>query len=275
MAKAATGSACSGTTGEGPSLTVDERMAGLEAVLAAGIPAAQVLPGTGCAALPDTVRLTRHAIDHGCCNVLVMPPFFFKDVSDSGVVDLYSRIIEGVGSSDLRIYIYNFPAMTAASGSARTPSPGCIEAYPSTIAGVKDSSGDWDYVTALLKRFPGTAVFTGWETLLPPSAGGRRIGEHLGPGQRDPGSAPPALRPDGRNPPKTNCWPGVSGLVDEVVKYPSIPAIKALAANLREWPAWRNMRPPLAELDAGSERRLVQAFEKTLQETEAVVLSGC
>ena len=262
-----------GTTGEGPALSVEERMAGLEGVLAAGVAPAEILPGTGCAALPDTVRLTRHAVGHGCCNVLLMPPFFFKDVSDSGVVDLYSRIVEDVGSSDLRIYIYNFPGITGVW--VREEAIARLKvAYPAIIAGVKDSSGDWDYVTALRKRFPDIALFTGWETLVPRllAAGGSGCISGLAnviPGllrqlyEQRPGSAEDPL------------LAGVTRLVEEVQEHPTIPAIKTLAANLLDRPAWRNMRPPLVRLDTPSERRLIPAFEKTMQETEAVVLSRC
>jgi 4-hydroxy-tetrahydrodipicolinate synthase len=74
-----------GTTGEGPSFSVAERIAGLEGLLAAGIPPAKIVAATGCPALPDSVALTRHAVNVGCAGALVLPPFFFKDVTDEGV----------------------------------------------------------------------------------------------------------------------------------------------------------------------------------------------
>lgn len=256
-----------GTTGEGPALTAEERMAGLEAVIEGGVPAAGILPGTGCAAVPDAVRLTRHAVAHGCANVLVMPPFFFKDVSDEGVVAAYSRIIEGVGEPALRIIIYNFPAVTGV-WVRETVIARLRETYPGTIVGVKDSSGDWGYVTALLDRFPDLAVFTGWETLLPRliAAGGSGNISGLAnviPGMlRDLYDRHPAA-------PDDPVLAGVTRLVEATVKYPVIPAIKALAANLRRSAAWRNMRPPLVPLTPESERSLLAAFEDAMRGAKA------
>nr|MBC8157988.1 dihydrodipicolinate synthase family protein [Alphaproteobacteria bacterium] len=154
-----------GTPGEGPAFTAEERMTALEAVIGDGVAAQSILPGTGCVALPDTIRLTRHAIGLGCTNILLMPPFFFKEPTDEGVFAHYKSVIEGVNNANLRIYIYNFPAVTGVWIRPHVVER-LIAKFPGTIAGVKDSSGDWDYVDALL-AIPGLAVFSGWEALLP------------------------------------------------------------------------------------------------------------
>lgn len=255
-----------GTTGEGPALTVDERIAGLEAVLAGGVAPSCVLPGTGCAAIPDTVRLTRHASGLGCQTVLVMPPFFFKDVGDEGVIAFYSTLIERVGDPALRIVIYNFPAVTGV-WVRETAIARLAEAFPGVIAGVKDSSGDWSYVSALLERFPSLAIFTGWETLVPKLVAAGGAGNISGLANIIPG----LLRrlydtqptPDG-----DPVLSGITRLVEAVSQNPVIPAIKAAAATLREWPSWRNMRAPLVPISTEAERSLITVLRQVLDETD-------
>lgn len=255
-----------GTTGEGPALTADERTKGLEAVLAGGIAPHHVLPGTGCAAIPDAMRLTRHAAGLGCKTVLVMPPFFFKDVSDDGVFAFYSALIENVGDPALRVIIYNFPAVTGVwvreAVIARL-----MAAHPGVIVGVKDSSGDWAYVTALLRRFPGMAVFTGWETLVPKLVAAGGAGNISGMANVIPGLLRRLYdeRPAAADDPLLL---KVTGLVEAVCKHSVISALKAVAATLREWPSWRNMRAPLVPLSPEVERSLVAAFRRTLDETD-------
>lgn len=250
-----------GTTGEGPAFTAEERMAALEAVIAAGVKPEKILPGTGCVALPDTIRLTRHALRLGCTNVLLMPPFFFKEPSDEGVFALYKNVIEGVNETSLRVYIYNFPAVTGVWIHAHIVERLTSE-FPGTIAGVKDSSGDWDYVNALL-AISGLAVFSGWEAYLPRllAAGGSGnisgLANVIAPTLRHIYDTPPAD-------PDHPLMVGISELVAAVVKQPVIPAIRALAANLRNDPSWRTIRPPLSPLDAQSEAMLMSAFEKAM-----------
>ena len=255
-----------GTTGEGPAFTARERKQGLEAVLASGVPAAKILPGTGCASNTDTIDLTRHAVECGCENILLMPPFFFKDVTDDGVFSFYSGIIEAAGSPDLRIYIYNFPEVTGVwirPGVVRR----LVAEYGATIAGIKDSSGDWDYVTEMLAT-PGLAVFTGWETLVPEllAVGGNGNISGLA------NVVPPILRRLFDERPTDSDHPllsGVTDLVDAFADLPVGPGIRALAATLRKWPAWRNMRPPLTPLDSASERELLAAFDRITGEITA------
>lgn len=248
-----------GTTGEGPAFSVRERKEGLEAVLAAGVPAAKILPGTGCAAPGDTVDLTRHALECGCENVLVMPPFFFKDVSDQGVFRFYAHVIEAARSDTLRVYIYNFPEVTGVWIRPNVVER-LIAGYGPVIAGVKDSSGDWDYVNAVLE-LPGLAVFSGWETYLPRllAMGGKGNVSGLA------NVIPSILRRLFDERPADPADPllsGVTRLVEEFDGLPVGPGIRALAATLRKWPAWRNMRPPLEPLDGPSERRLLVAFDR-------------
>jgi 4-hydroxy-tetrahydrodipicolinate synthase len=160
LANGCDGLAILGTTGEANSFSVAERIAIMESLVEAGIPASVMMPGTGCCAIPDTVTLTKRAVELGAAGVLALPPFYYKGVSDDGLVAAFSDVIERVGDDRLRLYVYHFPQM------AGVPIPlGVIEEllkrYPNTVAGMKDSSGDFDNMAGAAKAFPGFEVFSG------------------------------------------------------------------------------------------------------------------
>ena len=244
-----------GTTGEGQSFSVAERRAGLEALVEAGIAPGRILPATGCAALPDTVELTRHAIALGCAGALVLPPFFFKEVTDDGLFGSYAALIDAVADPRLALYLYHIPQITAVPvpaqviGRLRT-------AYPGVVAGLKDSAGVLEHTRAVLARFPDLAVFVGHEPHLPAmlAAGGagticgianlfpllvRRL--HDGAGTPDGDAALATIRQ----------------FIAIAFDYPPMPAFKALQAHLTRDDAWARVRPPLSPLSAADGRAML------------------
>ncbi len=154
-----------GTTGEANSLSVDERLESLEAVVADGIPPHALLPGTGACALPDAVRLTRGALELGVRDVLVLPPFYYKDVSDDGLFRFFAELLERVGDDRLQLFLYNFVRM-AGVGFSLALIERLVGAFPSAVAGTKDSDGDPARIERVCREFPQLAVFTGAEDLL-------------------------------------------------------------------------------------------------------------
>jgi 4-hydroxy-tetrahydrodipicolinate synthase len=167
LANGCSGLAVFGTNSEANSLSLDERMRLLESLVEGGVPPEKLMPGTGCSALPDSVRLTAQAVELGCAGVLMLPPFYYKGVSDEGLYNSYGEVIQRVGNARLRIYLYHIPSV---SGVPITL--GLIErllsTYPQTIAGIKDSSNDWSHTQKLLDAFRGIdfGVFAGSETFL-------------------------------------------------------------------------------------------------------------
>ena len=161
----ANGLAIFGTTSEANSMSPAERMALLDRLIEAGIPAEKLMPGTGACAMTDAVALMRHAVGHGCGGVLMLPPFYYKPVSDDGIFAFVSGVIDKVGSSALRVYLYHIPPV-AVVGYSLDLVGRFIKAYPQTVVGLKDSSGDWNNTAALLDRYPGFAVFPGSEVFL-------------------------------------------------------------------------------------------------------------
>ena len=107
MLSQSVGLAIFGTNSEGNSLSTDEKIELMDRLVDAGINTNKMMPGTGCCALTETVKLTAHAISLGCGGVLMLPPFFYKNVSDEGLYATYAEVIQRVGSSKLKIYLYH------------------------------------------------------------------------------------------------------------------------------------------------------------------------
>src|SRR5229473_2264705 len=159
------GLAIFGTTSEANSMAPGERMELLDQLIEAGIPAQKLMPGTGACAMTDSVSLVRHAVDHGCGGVLMLPPFYYKGVSDDGIFAFISGVIDRVGSPALRLFLYHIPPM-AVVGYSLDLVGRLITAYPEIVVGLKDSSGDWNNTAALIERYPGFSVFPGSEVFL-------------------------------------------------------------------------------------------------------------
>lgn len=154
-----------GTTGEGNSFSVSERMAAVDSLVEGGIAPTQLLVGTGCCALPDTVELTQHALARGVESVLVLPPFYYKTASDQGIFDTFAKLIEAVGDSRLKIILYHFPKMAVVSFSLELIAK-LADSFPQQIVGIKDSTGDKEHTQMLNERFPTLDVYAGSEMFL-------------------------------------------------------------------------------------------------------------
>jgi 4-hydroxy-tetrahydrodipicolinate synthase len=161
------GIAMLGTTGEANSFSARERQALLEAVVQGGIAPDRLLPGTGVAAFTETVELTRHALSLGVTTMVMLPPFYYKNVTDDGVFAAYSEVVQRVADPRLRVVLYHIPQFSAVPIShaliARLRA-----AYPTIFTGIKDSAGDLANMIAMVERFPGFSVLAGADPLLLP-----------------------------------------------------------------------------------------------------------
>jgi 4-hydroxy-tetrahydrodipicolinate synthase len=154
-----------GTTGEGNSFSLRQRLQILEAVAGSGIAMSRFIFGTGSCALADAVELTRASVAANAAGVLVLPPFYYKEPSEEGLARFYSELIERVGNDRLRVYLYHFPRLSTVPITAALVKR-LLATYPRIIAGLKDSSGDWSFSAGLLNQFPGFGVFSGSEGFL-------------------------------------------------------------------------------------------------------------
>jgi 4-hydroxy-tetrahydrodipicolinate synthase len=256
------GLAVFGTNSEANSLSIDEKKALLDTLLGAGIPADRLMPGTGCAALTDSVELTRHAISLGCNRVLMLPPFYYKGVSDEGLFRSYAEIIEQVGTDALRIYLYHIPPVSQVPLSLELIER-LLNAYPQVIAGVKDSSGDWSNTQGMLERFGprGFDVFAGSETFLLATMRAGGAGCITATGNVNPAAIVELYR-NWRAADADARQKALDATRAAFAKFPMIPALKAAIGIYTNEPEWGTVRPPLVAL--GTDQR--SALESALRD---------
>jgi 4-hydroxy-tetrahydrodipicolinate synthase len=256
------GLAVFGTNSEANSLAVGERMELLERLVEAGVDPARLMPGTGTCALTDTVRLTAHAVGLGCAGVLMLPPFYYKGVSDEGLYRSFAEIVERVGDARLRVYLYHIPPVSQVPISLALIER-LLAAYPGAIAGVKDSSGDWPNTKAMLDRFApqGFDVFAGSESFLLANLrhGGRgciSATANVNP------AAIHALYAGWRGADADAMQARLDAVRATFQKYPMIPALKQAIAHWGDDPEWSRVRPPLVELTAAQRDALVTELDR-------------
>jgi 4-hydroxy-tetrahydrodipicolinate synthase len=143
------GLAVFGTNSEANSLSMDERAMLLDELVAAGVDPSRMMPGTGCCSITETVKLTKQAVGNGCAGVLMLPPFYYKDVGEEGLYRYFSEVVQRVGDARLKIYLYHIPPV-AVVGITTGLVERLLAAYPNAIAGMKDSSGDWNNTKTFL-----------------------------------------------------------------------------------------------------------------------------
>ena len=254
------GLAIFGTTSEANSMSPAERMTLLDQLIEAGIPAQKLMPGTGACAMTDAVSLVRHAVDHGCGGVLMLPPFYYKGVSDDGIFAFISGVIDKVGSSALRLFLYHIPPM-AVVGFSLDLVGRLLRAYPETVVGLKDSSGDWRNAAALLDCFPGFAVFPGSEVFLLDGLRKGAMGCITASGNVNvPGIK--KVYDNWRGPQADALQAEVTTLRQALQAYPMVPALKRIVAHYHNDPAWATVRPPLVPLDEAQSAALIADLGK-------------
>ena len=252
LAAGVDGIALFGTTGEGQSLSLKERREGLDALLAAGIAPSRIVAATGCASLPETIALTRHAVESNCAGALVLPPFFFKAVTDEGVFASYARLIDGVGDARLPLYLYHIPQVSGVAISSSVIERLAID-YPGVLMGVKDSECNLDHTRRLLSRFGDLAIFVGFEPHLPAALAAGGAGTICGIANLFPRLLrrlhDNALTADYHDDLKR-----VEAFIAALERYPLFAAFKALQAELANDDGWAALRPPLVALDSEARR---------------------
>jgi 4-hydroxy-tetrahydrodipicolinate synthase len=245
------GLAVFGTTGEANSLSGKEKISALGSLIEAGIPGEKILAGTGACSLTETVRLTRAAVEAGVAGVLVLPPFYYKDVSEEGIFRYFTEVVERVSDERMKLYLYHFPQMTGGVGFSLSLIESLIGAYPNTIVGMKDSEGDRARIEEICRAFPGFETFAGTERFLLDTleAGGMgcisattNLTSRLAREVHD-------LHEAGEADEAKERQKHLTGLRKTLEGYPAIPALKSVMGRLTKEDGWRNIRPPLVGME--------------------------
>ena len=237
-----------------------ERMELLDRLIEAGIPAQKLMPGTGACAMTDATTLVRHAVGHGCGGVLMLPPFYYKGVSDDGIFAFISGVIDKVGSPALKLFLYHIPPM-AVIGFSLDLVGRFIRTYPETVVGLKDSSGDWSNTAALLERFPGFAVFPGSEVFLLDGLRKGAVGCITASGNVNvPGIK--RVYDNWRGPQADTLQTEITNLRNTLQAYPMVAALKRIVAHYHNDPNWAVVRPPLVPLGQAQSAALIADLGK-------------
>lgn len=254
------GLAVFGTNSEANSLSVDEKIMLLDHLVDAGIDPKQLMPGTGCCALSDSVRLTEHAVKLGVGGTLMLPPFYYKGMSDEGLFRNFAEIIERVGSSDLQVYLYHIPPV-AQVGLSHDLIERLVKAYPDTVVGIKDSSGDWDNTQGMLDRgWDDFRVFAGSETFLLQNMRAGGAGCISATANVNP-AAIHQLYANWQSPDADKMQEDLNDLRAVFQAFPMIPALKAASGHWSGDPQWGEVRPPLVGLSAEQKASLIEQLD--------------
>jgi 4-hydroxy-tetrahydrodipicolinate synthase len=262
LGQGADGLAIFGTTSEGNSMSGAERMGLLDKLIAAGIPAGKLMPGAGACSISEATTLIKHAVGHGVGGVLMLPPFYYKGMTDQGVYDFIAAVIDRVASPALRMYLYHIPPQTMVPFGVELVGR-LIKAYPKTVVGLKDSSGDWSNTKALLDAYAadGFGIFPGSEVFLLDGLRNGGVGCITASGNVN----VPGIRKvyeNWKTPQADQLQADITLVRMTIQKYPMVPALKRIVAHFHNDPDWAAVRPPLVPLDQAQSSALIADLAK-------------
>jgi 4-hydroxy-tetrahydrodipicolinate synthase len=240
-----------GTSGEGPSFSISQRLDAAEAVLRSGVPAARLALGTGCPAVVDTVAMTKASLALGIARVLILPPFYFAAPPDQGIEDAFAAVFDGVADDRLSACLYHIPQVSgvgvpaAALGQLR-------QRYGQVVAAVKDSTGNFENFLAFRRFAPDVAALVGAEVLIARALGEGGAGTICGMANL----VPTLVR---------RMFDGTDAELDmrqACAEIDGIPLMKAALAEMMDEPVWYRVRPPLRAADAAAARRAAAVLSR-------------
>jgi 4-hydroxy-tetrahydrodipicolinate synthase len=238
-----------GTTGEGPAFTVSERKSLVEAMLASGIRPDQVVVTITALALGDAIELGQHAVRLGVYRQMFMPPFFFNQPRDAGVIEAVSQVVKGIDSEGLKLLMYHFPAMST-YGFSHTALQELVRRHPGQVVGVKDSSGDLAHSLALANTFPSLSILVGAEPHVAPVMCMGGSGSINGLANIAPGLMRRVIdSPANVSAADETLMTGLLALLGTLPGMPFVSVYKTMLAEQTGDDFWMHVRAPLTPLD--------------------------
>jgi len=137
----------SGTTGESPTLTVDEKVTLFKAIRGAVGNRAKIIAGTGSYNTAETIELSRAAERCGVDGLLVVAPYYNKPSQEG----LYQHFMAVAEATDTPILLYNVPARTITNIDAGTVVR--LSDHP-RIVGIKEASANMTLVGDIVQNTP-------------------------------------------------------------------------------------------------------------------------
>jgi 4-hydroxy-tetrahydrodipicolinate synthase len=244
-----------GTTGEGTSFSVKEKINTIENVIQQGISPDSIIVGVGCSSIDEAVDLTRASVENKCSSVLMHPPYFFKNLQDDGIISFYREVINRVAKPELRIFLYHIPQLTCVPISPHVIKSLKAE-FPETIIGIKDSAGVGEFTRNILKLFPNLTVMLGSEKNIPDLIKEGATGVISGLANICPQLICNQLN-FGKNEDLPDREEDVKRYLDLMRNYFFIQALKAILAS-KKGHVWKLVRPPLSNLSIEDCKDLVE-----------------
>jgi 4-hydroxy-tetrahydrodipicolinate synthase len=248
-----------GTTGEGPSFSMAERMGLLDAMLQGGVRPEHIVLTISAAALGDAIALGRHALARGVQRQMLMPPFYFRQPRQAGLVNAVAEVMQGIGAEDLKLLLYHFPAISSAGFSHATIAE-LAARFPQQLVGVKDSSGDLQHSLGLVRAFPQLSIMVGAELqvaqVMQAGGAGTICGlANLAPRLMQRVVAAPAQLSHSDQ----SAMQQLLGVLGVLPDLPFVPVMKTMLAEQSGSDAWLRVRAPLCRLEPAEETAVRQA----------------
>jgi 4-hydroxy-tetrahydrodipicolinate synthase len=262
LQKNGVGQAVFGTNSEANSMSANQKIAVFHELIAGGLNPNNMMPGTGACSVDDAANMTRAAVNAGCAGVLMLPPFYYKDVSDDGLFAYYADVIEQVGDSKLKIYVYNIPPVTKITLNVSLLER-LVKTYPNTVIGIKDSSGDWAYTESVIQALVSTGfrVYAGSEVFLLRTLRAGGVGCISATANINP-KAIAELAARWQELGADALQESLSAVRAIFAQYPMIPGMKAAVAHYSKDPDWLRVRPPLLALGLEQQKTLMAELQK-------------
>jgi 4-hydroxy-tetrahydrodipicolinate synthase len=258
LAQGADGLAIFGTTSEANSIGARQRMSAMDALIERGISPARLMPGIGACSIDEATELLRHAAGHNVGGVLMLPPFYYKGVSDEGLLRFVGSVISRAKSS-ARVYLYHIPPI-AQVGFTLGLIERLTQEFPGIVVGLKDSSGDLNNTLAIVRHLPGFDVFCGSEVFLLDTLRAGGVGCITATGSANVDGIQ-AVCQAWRTDDAVRLQERATAVRKAVQQFPLVPAVKALLARANKDPAWEMVLPPLTSLPRDAEKRLHASLE--------------
>jgi 4-hydroxy-tetrahydrodipicolinate synthase len=231
-----------GTTGEANSISISEKIDLINTIAKSDLPKEKIIIGTGNTSFVDAALLTKTAVENKIYSVLLLPPFYYKNVSDEGVYQYYKEIINEVKSKNLKVFLYNIPQVSGVTISIDLVNR-LKKEFSDIITGIKDSAGNFEN-TKKYKEIKNFIVYPGSEKFL---YDGLQIGcSGCISATTNVNIEAVKLITNFNTEEGKQTNQKIKTVRDVFEKYPVIPALKA--TKIKEDNNWSNIRPPLVAL---------------------------
>jgi len=267
------GLAIFGTTGEANSFSIQEKKDSLEFLLANRIDPKILMPGTGSSSLNDAIEMTRHASNHKVRAVLLLPPFYYKNVTEEGIINYFRHLIEKVGDSEMQYVLYHIPQNSYVPISFKIIEI-LLKLYPNNIVGLKDSAGDTDRMLKIIKYFNNFAVFCGHDSLAlnvckRGGAGAITSGTNVC------GKLLSFIIKNYKQENEIKNYAEMQNLLLQIrqviTSHEPISLMKAYFSIVDNIPDWNNVLPPLKKIDNPENQKLVLILKELVKKIDPLI----